>query len=129
MARPSAGRPPSPGCGRLEICVNSFESAKNVICKVGVLVAFLTLSSIVWFTGADHSDESLEFDLDQLVNQLPEEERTLPPCPSSGSTSPVDASVMSSSSPSIYTSFLVHQTSRQIHQIPWTSWSCLKIKT
>ncbi|VDM77927.1 unnamed protein product [Strongylus vulgaris] len=59
------------------------------------------------------SDFSDEFDLDRLVEQLPEEERTQqhivqpgvstepmcpqPPCPSSGSASPVDASILSAS--------------------------------
>ncbi|KAL6728715.1 hypothetical protein Aduo_010458 [Ancylostoma duodenale] len=64
---------------------------------------------------------NLEFDLDQLVKQLPEEEcqRQLdvqpstsvgplceqPPCPSSGGPSPLDASFVSAPSPSFSTSF------------------------
>ncbi|EYB84272.1 hypothetical protein Y032_0320g2396 [Ancylostoma ceylanicum] len=69
----------------------------------------------------NHSIQNLEFDLDQLVKQLPEEEcqRQLnvqpstsagplceqPPCPSSGNTSPLDASFVSAPSPSFSTSF------------------------
>ncbi|CAJ0606148.1 unnamed protein product [Cylicocyclus nassatus] len=65
------------GCGRLEIRVDSFalithtrfSESFTIFCRcfgsssllpfslLGVLVAFLTLFSIVWFTGADHSDE------------------------------------------------------------------------
>ncbi|KAK6740147.1 hypothetical protein RB195_008551 [Necator americanus] len=70
---------------------------------------------------SDFKEEHLEFDLDLLVEQLPEEERNLqydmqpgnsvgslcqqPACSSSGSASPVDASFLSVPSPSFSTCF------------------------
>lgn len=83
-------------------------------CPVGGLLQSDELEKIL----NDFSDESLEFDVDQLYQQLPDEQFTTqqrtnaeqvcdPTCSTSGSTSPVDASFLNvpRSSPSLAPSY------------------------